>query len=107
MQPTVKSLMERMTIHTDASLNKYTPGSFPCVLELTTASGEKRTVEVFYPKGHPKNRMLSAEVESKFRGCARGVLSEAQQSQTIALVHDLEKLSSVNELMDELAVGDG
>ena len=106
MQPAVKSLMERMKIRTDASLNKYTPGSFPCVLELTTMNGESRTVEVFYPKGHPKNRMSSAEVEGKFRGCARAVLSEAQQTKIVSLVHDLEKLSSVAELMAELAVSE-
>src|SRR6266850_524359 len=104
MQPTMKSLMERMTIRTDASLNKYTPGSFPCVLQLTTVDGESRTVEVFYPKGHPKNRMSSAEVEGKFRGCARAVLSEAQQTKIISLVQDLEKLSSVSELMNHLAL---
>ena len=104
MQPTMKSLMERMTIRTDASLNKYTPGSFPCVLQLTTANGESRTVEVFYPKGHPKNRMSSAEVEGKFRGCARTILSEARQAEIISLVHDLEKLSSVDELMNHLAL---
>ena len=106
MQPAVKSLMERMTIRTDASLNKYTPGSFPCVLELTTVNGESRTVEVFYPKGHPKNRMSSTEVEGKFRGCTRGVISEAQQNKIISLVRDLEKLNSVNELMAELAVSE-
>ena len=94
--------MERMTIRTDASLNKYTPGSFPCVLEMTTASGEGRTVEVFYPKGHPKNRMSSAELEGKFHACARGLLSEAQQTKIISLVNDLEKLSSVDELLKEL-----
>jgi 2-methylcitrate dehydratase len=105
MQPAVKSLMERMTIRTDASLNKYTPGSFPCVLQLTTVNGESRTVEVFYPKGHPKNRMSSAEVEGKFRGCARSVLSETQQTKIISLVQDLEKLSSIDELMAELAIG--
>ena len=104
MQPKVKSLMERMTIRTDASLNKYTPGSFPCVLQLTTVNGESRTVEVFYPKGHPKNRMSSAEVEGKFRGCARSVLSEAQQDKIISLVRDLEKLKSVDELMNHLAL---
>ena len=103
MQPAVKSLMERMTIRTDASLNKYTPGSFPCVLELTTASGENRIVEVFYPKGHPKNRMSSAEVEGKFRGCTRTVLSEAQQTKIISRVHDLEQLSNVGELLNHLA----
>jgi 2-methylcitrate dehydratase len=105
-QPTIKSLMERMTIRTDASLNKYTPGSFPCVLKLTMASGEDRTVEVFYPKGHPKNPMSAAEVEGKFRGCVRGSLSEAQQTKIILLVHNLEKLNSVNELLAELAVGE-
>ena len=104
MQPAVKSLMERMTIRTDASLNKYTPGSFPCVLQLTTVNGESRTVEVFYPKGHPKNRMSSAEVEGKFRGCTRGALSEAQQTKIISLVRDLEKLTNVAELMNYLAL---
>src|SRR5882724_3557545 len=104
MQSTVKSLMERMTIRTDASLNKYTPGSFPCVLQLTTMNGESRTVEVFYPKGHPKNRMSSAEVEGKFRGCTRAVLSETQQTKIISLVDDLEKLSSVDELLNHLAL---
>jgi 2-methylcitrate dehydratase PrpD len=98
--------MERMTIRTDASLNKYTPESFPCVLQITAANGESRAVEVFYHKGHAKNRMSSAEVEGKFRGCARGVLSEAQQTRIISLVQDLEKLSSVSELMAELAVGE-
>jgi 2-methylcitrate dehydratase len=104
MQPAMKSLMERMTIRTDASLNKYTPGSFPCVLQLTTVNGESSTVEVFYAKGHPKNRMSSAEVEGKFRGCTRAVLSEAQQTKIVSLVHDLAKLSNVDELMNHLAL---
>ena len=81
------------------------PASMPAG-PLTTMNGESRTVEVFYPKGHPKNRMSSAEVEGKFRGCARAVLSEAQQTKIISLVHDLEKLSSVAELMAELAVSE-
>jgi 2-methylcitrate dehydratase len=105
-EPSVTALMERMTIRTDASLNKYTPESFPCVLKIATANGENRTVEVFYHKGHAKNRMSPAEVEGKFRACARGVLSEAEQTTIISLVHDLEKLNSVNELMAELAAGE-
>jgi 2-methylcitrate dehydratase PrpD len=61
-------------------------------------------VEVFYPKGHPKNRMSPAEVESKFRGCARRVLSESRQNKIISLVHDLEKLENVADLMHALAL---
>ena len=106
LQPEMKSLMERMTIRTDPALNRYTPGSFPCVLQLTMSNGESRKAEIPYPKGHPKNRMSSAEVEGKFRGCARGALSDAQQTKLISLVLDLEKLNSVNELMAELAVSE-
>jgi 2-methylcitrate dehydratase len=103
LDASVTALMEHMTIKTDAGLNRYTPGSFPCVLQLATTSGQSTTVEVFYPKGHPKNRVSPAEVEGKFRGCTRGVLSEAQQSRIISLVRDLEKITSINDLMNELA----
>jgi 2-methylcitrate dehydratase PrpD len=74
------------------------------VLQLKTKKGESRTVEVFYPKGHPKNRMSAAEVEEKFRGCARKLLSEAQQSKIISLVNNLDGLGDAGELMKELAV---
>ncbi|HEY7167037.1 MAG TPA: MmgE/PrpD family protein [Candidatus Binatia bacterium] len=103
-RPAAKALMERMTIRTDPELNVYTPGSFPSVLQLKTKKGESRTVEVFYPKGHPKNRMSAAEVEEKFRGCARKLLSEAQQSKIISLVNNLDGLGDAGELMKELAV---
>jgi 2-methylcitrate dehydratase len=102
----VKTLMERMSIRTDSSLNAYTPASYPCVAQLNGINGQSRTVEVFYPKGHPRNRMSPAEVEEKFRGCTRAVLSEAQQSGIIALVQRLESLASINELMSAVAVGD-
>ena len=104
LQPEMKSLMERITILTDAALNQYTPGSFPCVLQATMTNGESRRVEVPYPKGHPKNRMSPAVVEEKFRGCTRKALAAAQQTKIIALVQDLEKLSSVSELMNHLAL---
>jgi 2-methylcitrate dehydratase PrpD len=76
------------------------------VLQIDTVNGESRAVEVFYPKGHPKNRMSSVEVEGKFRACARGVLSEEQQTRIISLVRDLEQLKNVSELMRALSVGD-
>ena len=105
LKPEMKSLMERITVVTDPALNPYTPGSFPCVLQATMATGESRMVEVPYPKGHPKNRMSPAELEEKFRGCTRKVLTAAQQTKIVALVHDLEKLENIAELMHVLAVG--
>src|SRR5438445_12042867 len=80
LQPSITALMERITVRTDPSLNKYTPGSFPCVLQITTANNESRVVEFPYPKGDPKNRMSPAEVEEKFRACTRKALTSAQQT---------------------------
>src|SRR5262249_54305645 len=72
----------------------------------TMANGESRRVDVPYPKGHPKNRMSPAEVEEKFSGCTRKAITAAQQTKIMALVHDLEKLDNVADLMHALAVGD-
>jgi hypothetical protein len=49
--------------------------------------------------------MSPAEVEGKFRACACGVLSEAQQTKIISSVRDLEKLTNVSELMSHLSPG--
>src|SRR6476469_3125802 len=103
LQPEMREAMARVSVRTDASLNKYTPGSYPSSVKLILRSGESREVEVIFPKGHPNNRMSPAEVEGKFRGCAREKLSTARQDQVIAKARGLEKLASVADLMTDLA----
>jgi 2-methylcitrate dehydratase len=98
--------MERVTVRTDAALNEYTPGSYPAVVEMTLENGERRTAEVFFPKGHPRNPMSQAEVEGKFHSCARAAVSDDQQARIITLVHDLDGLTDVSDLMKELAISD-
>ena len=55
-----------------------------------------------FPKGHPNNPMSPAEVEAKFRACARGRMPSARQDKVIGKARELEKLASVAELMDQL-----
>ena len=106
LQPAIKSLMERITVRTDAALNQYAPGSYPAVVEMTLENGERCTAETFFPKGHPRNPMSRAEVEGKFRSCTRASLSDEQQARIISFVYDLDGLTDVSELMKELAVGE-
>ena len=94
--------MARVSVRTDASLNKYTPGSYPAVVKLILQSGESREVEVIFPKGHPNNRMSPAEVEDKFRACARDRVPPARQEKIIEKARELEKLASVAEFMSDL-----
>ena len=103
LQPEMREAMARVSVRTDASLNKYTPGSYPAVVKLTLHSGESREVEVIFPKGHPNNRMSAAEVEAKFRACARARVLPARQEKIIEKARELQRLASVAELMKDLA----
>jgi 2-methylcitrate dehydratase len=106
LQPEMREAMARVSVRTDASLNKYTPGSYPAVVKLILQSGESREVEVIFPKGHPNNRMSPAEVEDKFRTCARDRVPSARQEKIIEKARELEKLASVAEFMSELVGGE-
>lgn len=104
LQADMKEVMERVSVRTDARLNKYTPGSYPAVVRLVLQSGESREVEVGFPKGHPKNRMSAQEVETKFRGCARVRLSSAQQERILTKARALDQLADTSQLMAEVVV---
>ena len=98
----MKAMMERISISADNRLNVHVPGTFPCVLELTTQSGELKTVEMIHAPGSVKNRMSEAEVEAKFRKSCGTVLPKTQQDEVIRQVINLEKLDSVASLMKNL-----
>ena len=102
LQAEMTETMARVSIRTDASLNKHTPGSYPAVVKLILQSGESREVEVIFPKGHPNNRMSPAEVEDKFRACARDRFPPARHEKIIEKARELEKLASVAEFMSDL-----
>jgi 2-methylcitrate dehydratase len=97
----MKALMERITIIPDARLNVH-PGTFPCVLEFTTNSGARQTVEMIYAPGSLKNRMTQQQVESKFRQNAAARLDSAKQDQVICWVAQCGPTSAVTTLMDSL-----
>jgi 2-methylcitrate dehydratase len=106
LQPEMREAMARVSVRADASLNKHTPGSYPAAVKLILQSGESREVEIIFPKGHPNNRMSPAEVEGKFRACARASMPPAHQDKVIEKARGLEKLASVAELMNELTEAD-
>ena len=97
LQPEMREAMARVSVRTDPSLNKYTPGSYPAVVKLILKNGESRELEVIFPKGHANNRMSPAKVEAKFRACARASAPPALQEKVIAKARQLEKLASVAE----------
>jgi 2-methylcitrate dehydratase PrpD len=64
--------------------------------------GTTLTARCDFPRGSPENPLSRAQIESKFRTYAEGVLSPAAIAGTIEAVGNLENLASVRHLMDML-----
>jgi 2-methylcitrate dehydratase PrpD len=71
------------------------------VVEIET-DGATLTARCDYPRGSAENPLSRAQIESKFRTYADGVLSPSAIAETIEAVGDLENLGSVRKLMDML-----
>jgi 2-methylcitrate dehydratase PrpD len=70
------------------------------VIELK--DGSKLSARCEHPRGSHENPLSRAQIESKFRTYAKGVLSDAHIDETIVAVDRLEQLASVRKLMDML-----
>jgi 2-methylcitrate dehydratase len=103
-EPAVRALMDRIHIEADASLNVYTPASFPCTLTLVLQDGQRHVIEMPYAPGNARNPLDAAAVEAKFRTSAAGMLSDAQQTAIVQQVAALEALADARALLASLAV---
>jgi 2-methylcitrate dehydratase len=59
-----------------------------------------------YPKGHAKNPMSEAEVESKFRKLCAGHMADRRRDAIMKAVWGFESLRDVRELVDLIVLDD-
>jgi 2-methylcitrate dehydratase len=102
--PTLRTLMARVSIEEDSEFTRRFPVEFGCRMELRTGSGRGLVASTSFPKGHPHNPLSDSEIEDKFRGLAAGVLSERQRDDALRMMWSLQSLSDLDELFDSLVV---
>jgi 2-methylcitrate dehydratase len=100
----IKALMQRITLTADGGLNVHVPGTFPCVMEITTHGGARTTLEMIHAPGSVKKRMTAAQVQGKFSNNCGARIVKARQEEIIAQVTALETLDSVVDLMKSLRI---
>ncbi|MES2185085.1 MAG: MmgE/PrpD family protein [Pseudomonadota bacterium] len=98
------ALIEKTTVRENATFNLLYPNEWPCRIEITLRSGEKRTAETRYFKGHNKSPLSAAEVEVKFRHLASPVLPAAAIQEVLSLLWELENVGDVRAVLQLLAV---
>jgi 2-methylcitrate dehydratase len=100
--PALHQLIAKMTIEEDLAFTQRFPEELNCSIEITSTSGQHFTAETPYPKGHRHNPLEDAELETKFRHLAAGILPEAQCGAALAQLWSLERAPNLRKLFDSL-----
>lgn len=95
----VQALMPkvRMFVHPEQTTRECLPTRFSEVT-ITLTDGRRVQRRVSQAKGQPKNPLTASELDTKFRDCARRVLSPERVGSILAAVQALETLPDVSAL---------
>jgi 2-methylcitrate dehydratase len=98
--PALRGLMQRIRVSENEAFTREFPSKLMTRIEVTTRSGQRLVEMASYPKGHARNRMSDADIESKFAGLTRGVLAPDVSD---ALVQALWKIDQAKDVSTVLA----
>src|SRR5438045_2678056 len=73
--PSLRQLMQRIRISENKAYTSEFPSKLVTRIEVTTRSGERVVQTATYPKGHAKNPLSDADLESKFSDLSADVLA--------------------------------
>jgi 2-methylcitrate dehydratase len=93
------SLVQKIEVKANAELNAKYPEGIPNRLRIRTKSGQTLEKEVTFPRGHARNPMTDAEVESKFRTLAAPLLPEARIAEALDRCWNLEQQADIGALL--------
>lgn len=97
--PELRALMQKVKVIHDTELDKLQPHTNPCRMTIALKDGTTVTGSVDYPKGHVKNPVTDADLESKLINLNNGLLTTKQVSHLAALCWRLDELDDVRELV--------
>lgn len=98
--PAVHALADKVAVVEDPALTARFPDAVPCRLEIRTRDGNVKTAALDYPRGHVKNPMTDAEVETKFRTLAGRVLSESQVDSALKSLWTIDEAREAGVAID-------
>jgi 2-methylcitrate dehydratase len=99
MDPTVRAQLKKVVVVADAEIEKVFPALQRVIVKITATDGRGFEKQLDYPKGDPRNPLTDREIEEKFESLADPVMSKAAQQKLKDAVWNLEKCSSVHDLM--------
>ena len=103
--PALRELMGRIKIAENPEFTRRFPGEMVTEIALTTAAGERHVERASYPKGHVRNPMTDADIESKFCELSNGLLRPDLARRVLGVFRDLENVEDFGAALDTIRVG--
>jgi 2-methylcitrate dehydratase len=97
--PRLKALLKKTIIGENNAFNALYPNEWPCRIEITLKSGDKRVAETRFFKGHISAPLTDAEVEAKFRHLAAPVLAESDIQNILWSLWTLESVEDIRTFL--------
>jgi len=101
LDPSLRPLMNRIRVAENPELTRQFPQELPSRIDVTTHSGQRFTERAEYPKGHARNPMTDADVESKFRDLSVDVLG-AHVDPALRVLWRLDEAPRIGAVLDVL-----
>jgi 2-methylcitrate dehydratase PrpD len=98
VEPAVLTLLERIEMRPNATLQSGTDGSRPAIVTVRLKDGRTLARQEHFPKGSPQTPMSRDELLGKFRTCVRGVVPNTKAERALVLLDGLENAGSVRAL---------
>lgn len=98
--PALRQLMQRIRVSENKEFTREFPSKLVTRIDVTTRSGERLTQTASYPKGHAKNPMNDADVESKFRDLSRDVLTTVACDSLLRALWDVDRAGDIGKIIE-------
>ncbi len=96
----VLALVDRVKCSTSEEATRREAEVSLCELTLVMGNGENKSVRIEYHRGHWRNPMTDAEVETKFRSLVGDMLPKAGTDALLGQLWKLESVASIKSLVD-------
>jgi 2-methylcitrate dehydratase len=98
--PALRALIGRLTVVEEPDFSRRYPDESCTRVEITTTGGRRLTAETSHPRGHVRNPLTDAEVETKFRGLAGAALGPEGCGRLLAQVRRLGDAPTLDGLFE-------
>jgi 2-methylcitrate dehydratase len=104
LDPSLRPVMSRIRVAESPEFTRRFPQELRSQIDVRTRSGQRFTERAEYPKGHARNPMTDADVESKFRDLAGDALGAERASAALRTLWRLDEAGRAGVVLDALTL---